>query len=116
MLNADIIGFHSFDHARNFLTACTRLLGLTSSIRKGGSLTVDYNGRHIEVLIDHVSIEPDMLAEWLHGAEVKAAIAGYTEKFKGKKLILALDVRLPHLNVHSVAQLWQLESQLLHSR
>ena len=34
LLNADIIGFHSFDHARNFLTACTRLLGLTYSVRK----------------------------------------------------------------------------------
>eukprot|EP01048_Picozoa_sp_COSAG05_P024487 COSAG05_NODE_5783_length_1089_cov_19.384680_1_plen_357_part_10 len=91
LLNADIIGFHCFDHARNFLTSAMRLLGLTYSVRKGGSLTVDYNGRHIEVLIDHVSIEPDMLAEQLHSTAVRNAVTTFRSQFKGKRLLLAVD-------------------------
>ena len=84
-------GFHSFDFARNFLTACSRLLGLSYSVKKGGNLTIDYNGRHVEIYIEHVSIEPDMLSEQLHDDRVKAAIEQYTEQFKGKRLILAID-------------------------
>ena len=91
MLNSDIIGFHSFDFARNFLTACSRLLGLSYSVKKGGNLTIDYNGRHVEIYIEHVSIEPDMLSEQLHDDRVKAAVELYTEQFKGKRLILAID-------------------------
>ena len=91
MLNSDIIGFHSFDFARNFLTACSRLLGLGYSVKKGGNLTLDYNGRHIEIFIEHVAIEPDMLAEQLHQPEVRLATERYTSQFQGKRLILAID-------------------------
>jgi trehalose 6-phosphate synthase/phosphatase len=91
MLNSDIIGFQSFDFARNFLTACSRLLGLSYSVKKGGNLTIDYNGRHIEIYIEHVAVEPDMLSAQLHDPCVKAAIDAYTEQFRGKRLILAID-------------------------
>ena len=30
MLEADVVGFHSFDNARHFLTCCQRLLGLAT--------------------------------------------------------------------------------------
>ena len=28
ILNCDLIGFHTYDYARHFLSSCTRLLGL----------------------------------------------------------------------------------------
>ena len=91
MLNSDMIGFQSFDFARNFLTACSRLLGLSYSVKKGGNLTIDYNGRHVEIYIEHVSVEPDMLSEQLHHQSVRKSIEEYTEQFRGKRLILAID-------------------------
>ena len=35
LLNADVVGFHTFDYARHFLSCCTRLLGLTYTTNRG---------------------------------------------------------------------------------
>ncbi len=35
MLCADVIGFHAFDHARHFLNACKRILGLSYFNKSG---------------------------------------------------------------------------------
>ena len=34
VLKADLIGFHTYDYARHFVSACTRILGLEVSIGK----------------------------------------------------------------------------------
>jgi trehalose 6-phosphate synthase/phosphatase len=34
----DLIGFHLFEHARHFFTACRRVLGLNHEFKKGGFL------------------------------------------------------------------------------
>ena len=34
MLKADLIGFHTYDYARHFVSACTRILGLEVGIQK----------------------------------------------------------------------------------
>ena len=34
ILAADVIGFHSFDHARHFLTACKRFVGVSYQSRR----------------------------------------------------------------------------------
>lgn len=31
LLNCDMIGFHTYDYARHFLSACTRILGLETT-------------------------------------------------------------------------------------
>ena len=38
MLCADVIGFHAFDHARHFLNACKRILGLSYFNKSGCAL------------------------------------------------------------------------------
>ena len=43
LLNADVIGFHTFDYARHFLSCCTRLLGLNFKTERG-ALCIDYYG------------------------------------------------------------------------
>ena len=40
MVCADLVGFHAFDHARHFLNATKRLLGIKSYTRTGGMLTL----------------------------------------------------------------------------
>ena len=48
MLNADLLGFHTFDYARHFLSCCSRLLGLEHTVRQG-MITLDYFGRTVQV-------------------------------------------------------------------
>ena len=40
MVCADLVGFHAFDHARHFLNATKRLLGIKSYTRTGGMITL----------------------------------------------------------------------------
>jgi trehalose 6-phosphate synthase/phosphatase len=35
MLSADVVGFHAFDHARHFLNACKRVMGLAYHNKSG---------------------------------------------------------------------------------
>lgn len=54
MLSADHIGFHLFEYARHFLTSCRRILGLTHTYKRGGSISVDCQGRDVNISVTHV--------------------------------------------------------------
>lgn len=61
MLHADVVGFHAFDHARHFLNANKRILGLNYENLVGGLIGVNYMGRTVLVGMSNVSIEPKMV-------------------------------------------------------
>ena len=93
MTCADVVGFHSFDHARHFLNATKRSLGIPSSIRQGGMLSLKVsNDREVIVTMSHVSVEPDVIDEAVNNPEVKAAAMEIRKKYAGKKIIVAVDV------------------------
>ena len=57
MLSADIVGFHAFNHARHFLHACKRTLGVSFSSRTGGRIGIDWNSKDIMLAISHVGVD-----------------------------------------------------------
>lgn len=57
LLNADIIGFHTFDYARHFLSCCSRMLGLEHHTRRG-SIVVEYFGRKVSIKILPIGVKP----------------------------------------------------------
>jgi len=61
MLHADVVGFHAFDHARHFLNANKRIMGLNYENLVGGLIGVNYMGRTVLVSMSNVSIEPNMV-------------------------------------------------------
>jgi trehalose 6-phosphate synthase/phosphatase len=61
MLHADVVGFHAFDHARHFLNAGKRIMGLNYESLVGGLIGVNYMGRTVLVSMSNVSIEPKMV-------------------------------------------------------
>jgi hypothetical protein len=61
MLHADVVGFHAFDHARHFLTAAKRILGLSYDSLVGGLIGVQYGRKTVLVTMHNVSIEPKIL-------------------------------------------------------
>lgn len=73
------------------LTRPFRLLGISYSVKRGGCLCLDYHGRHVDIIIDHVSIEPDMVQERLNSSVVKKGIKQFQEQFAGKRIVLAVD-------------------------
>jgi hypothetical protein len=60
MLHADVVGFHAFDHARHFLNAAKRILGLNYESLVGGLIGVNYLGKTVLVSMSNVSIESKM--------------------------------------------------------
>ncbi|TDH72885.1 hypothetical protein CCR75_009457 [Bremia lactucae] len=92
VLDVDVVGFHSFDHARHFLNACKRFLGLTYQSRRGGNLGVDYRGRNVVITISHVGIETTLIREVLNDPNVQEAAQNLRRKHEGKVLIAGIDV------------------------
>lgn len=58
LLSSDLIGFHTYDYARHFLTSCTRILGLNTS-----PTSVEYGDRVVKIGAYPVGVEPEKFAE-----------------------------------------------------
>ena len=63
MLCCDLIGFHLFEYAKNFMTSCRKLLDLNYEFRRGGCLGIDVDGRYVSLRIGHVGIEKEYIDE-----------------------------------------------------
>ncbi len=60
-LNADVVGFHLYEYARHFMTACRRILGLKE---KEGRL-IHCNNRIVSIVCIHAGIEPSIIRKSL---------------------------------------------------
>lgn len=85
-LNCDLIGFHTYDYARHFLSACSRILGIATS---PNGLT--YNGRNVQVGVFPIGIDPEKFTEGLEKPEVQARIKQLERKFEDTKIIVGVD-------------------------
>jgi len=86
LLACDLIGFHTYDYARHFLSSCTRILGL-STMPNG----LEYQGRFVHVGTFPIGIEPEKFAQELTTDKVQCRIRHLRDKFKGKKIIIGVD-------------------------
>jgi trehalose 6-phosphate synthase/phosphatase len=87
ILNSDVVGFHSFDHARHFLTACQRLCGLSHQSNRG-NLGVNVNGRNVMVSVSHVGVERRLLKQAAQSPEAASLETQLKSKMDGKRRIL----------------------------
>eukprot|EP00904_Undaria_pinnatifida_P011972 jgi/Undpi1/7905/HiC_scaffold_24.g10377.m1 len=92
MLSADIVGFHAFDHARHFLNAGKRLLGLSYQSIKGGLIGVEYDRRTVMVVMSHVGIEPDVLKRTMAGKDTEQGVKLIKKKHGNRVVMAGIDV------------------------
>lgn len=90
LLNCDLIGFHTFDYARHFLSCCSRMLGLDYESKRG-HIGLDYFGRTVYIKILPVGIHMGRLESVLNLPSTIAKVKEIQDRFKGKKLILGVD-------------------------
>ena len=57
LLNCDLIAFHLFMYARNFIKTCERILGLELEFLRGGHMGINFQGKHVLVRVSHIGIE-----------------------------------------------------------
>jgi alpha,alpha-trehalose-phosphate synthase [UDP-forming] len=86
MLGSDLIGFHSYDYARHFLSVCTRLLGL--NVRPNA---VDNQTSQVSIGIFPLGIDTTLFSKALETRNVKERIQQLKSQFKDKKIIIGVD-------------------------
>ncbi|KAK3939375.1 glycosyltransferase [Diplogelasinospora grovesii] len=86
VLDCDLIGFHTYDYARHFLSSCSRILSAPTTPNG-----VEFNGRFVTVGAFPIGIDPEKFVEGLKKPNVQARIAALTRKFEGVKLIVGVD-------------------------
>ncbi|KAM6548754.1 hypothetical protein CsatB_020430 [Cannabis sativa] len=90
LLNSDIIGFHTYDYARHFLSCCSRLLGLNYQLKRG-YLELEYHGRIIGIRIMPVGIHMGRIESLLAMADKDCSLRELKQQFEGKLVLIGVD-------------------------
>ncbi|XP_071920456.1 alpha,alpha-trehalose-phosphate synthase [UDP-forming] 1 [Coffea arabica] len=86
VLAADLVGFHTYDYARHFVSACTRILGL-----EGTPEGVEDQGKLTRVAAFPIGIDSSRFIRALELPQVKEHIRELKERFAGRKVMLGVD-------------------------
>ncbi|KVH97484.1 Glycosyl transferase, family 20 [Cynara cardunculus var. scolymus] len=92
LLNSDLIGFHTFDYARHFLSCCSRLLGISYESKRG-YISLEYYGRTVSIKILPVGIHMRQLQSVLNLPETESKVSELINQFQdqGKTMLLGVD-------------------------
>ncbi|XP_057482199.1 alpha,alpha-trehalose-phosphate synthase [UDP-forming] 6-like isoform X1 [Actinidia eriantha] len=91
LLNSDLIGFHTFDYARHFLSCCSRMLGLSYESKRG-YIGLEYYGRTVSIKILPVGIHMGQLQSVLSLPETEEKVAELIKQFSEQDRIMLLGV------------------------
>lgn len=86
VLHCDLIGFHTYDYARHFLSSCSRILGLATTPNG-----VEFQRKVVTVGAFPIGIDPEKFEEGLLKPKVQERIAALEKKFQGVKIIVGVD-------------------------
>jgi len=86
MLGSDLIGFHTYDYARHFLSACQRVLGLEVKPN-----AVEYYGAAVKVGIFPFGLDPTPYLKTVRSKPVIQFREELREQLAGKKIIIGVD-------------------------
>ena len=86
VLKADLVGFHTYDYARHFVSSCSRILafeGRPDGVEDGGNFT--------RVAAFPIGIDPTRFHDALAKKVVQDHILELKARFKGRKVMLGVD-------------------------
>ncbi|KAK4485544.1 hypothetical protein RD792_008187 [Penstemon davidsonii] len=90
LLNCDLIGFHTFDYARHFLSCCSRMLGLDYQSKRG-YIGLDYYGRTVSIKILPVGIHMGQIQSIMSLPNTASKVKELQKKYDGKIVLLGVD-------------------------
>ncbi|CAG7909301.1 unnamed protein product [Brassica rapa] len=90
LLNSDLIGFHTFDYARHFLTCCSRILGLEYQSKRG-YIGLEYYGRTVGIKIMPVGIDMGRIQSVMIDSEEEGKVMELRRRYEGKTVLLGID-------------------------
>ncbi|KAK7390890.1 hypothetical protein VNO78_19069 [Psophocarpus tetragonolobus] len=90
LLNSDLIGFHTFDYARHFLSCCSRMLGISYQSKRG-YIGLEYYGRTVSIKILPVGIHIGQLQSVMSHPETESKVAELKNQFRDQTVMLGVD-------------------------
>lgn len=90
LLNSDLIGFHTFDYARHFLSCCSRMFGLEYQSKRG-YIGFEYFGRTVGIKIMPVGIHMGQIESVMKLADKEWRVGELKQQFEGKIVLLGVD-------------------------
>ncbi|BAT93806.1 alpha,alpha-trehalose-phosphate synthase [UDP-forming] 5 [Vigna umbellata] len=90
LLNSDLIGFHTFDYARHFLSCCSRMLGISYQSKRG-YIGLEYYGRTVSIKILPVGIHIGQLQSVMSLPETESKVAELKSQFRDQTVLLGVD-------------------------
>lgn len=87
VLSCDLIGFHTYDYARHFLSAVSRIVSDVSTVPNG----IQYQGRSINIGAFPIGIDVDKFTEGLTKDSAVARVKQLKQKFGDTKIIVGVD-------------------------
>ncbi|CAM9876496.1 unnamed protein product [Ascophyllum nodosum] len=86
LLAADLVGFHTYDYARHFLSSCSRVLEVECSPRG-----IELNNRFMSLGVYPIGIAPEHVTKTIKKPWVQHRIHELSETFAGRKILLGVD-------------------------
>nr|POF14960.1 alpha,alpha-trehalose-phosphate synthase [udp-forming] 1 [Quercus suber] len=86
VLHCDLLGFHTYDYARHFLSSCARILGLATTPNG-----VEFHGKLVTVGAFPIGIDPEKFNVGLQKTSVISRMKVLERKFEGVKIIVGVD-------------------------
>lgn len=86
MLGADLLGFHTFDDVRHFISSATRLTATNSNANQ-----LEVDGRTVVAEPFPMGIDSNRFADLASDRQVQHRVAELKSNFKGQKIILSID-------------------------
>eukprot|EP00928_Gymnodinium_smaydae_P031340 TRINITY_DN23030_c0_g2_i1.p1 TRINITY_DN23030_c0_g2~~TRINITY_DN23030_c0_g2_i1.p1 ORF type:complete len:1038 (+),score=250.03 TRINITY_DN23030_c0_g2_i1:431-3544(+) len=90
VLSSNIVGFHNFEYAQNFLNSCIHVLGLECTA-SGIEACIDAGGTYTKVVTVPLGIDLEPYQRVLKAQETRDRIVSIQEAFAGFKLVVAVD-------------------------
>ena len=86
LLGADLIGFHTYDYVRHFLSSVKRLLGHENNLNR-----VTYEDRYVQVDAFPMGIDYDRFSKVYDNQQFRDEVMNIVNSTKGVKVILSID-------------------------
>ncbi|CAL5223978.1 g6589 [Coccomyxa viridis] len=90
LLNADLLGFHTFDYARHFMSCCSRMLGL-EHVASRGSISIEYYGRDVGIKIMPTGVKPERFLNGFGWQDTIWRRGELLSQFKGQTVMIGVD-------------------------
>ena len=91
LIKCQVLGFHTFDHSRNFLKTSKRLLGANFVSTTHGDLAANYLENTALIRVKNVTPDIDLIKTYQKDKRYQDKYLEITNKYKGKIIYVTMD-------------------------